>query len=614
MLKKLTLSTIVLFSLIRCVVKSREITQHEYCVVGAGPAGLQMAYFLERSNRDYVVFERTNMSGSFFAHYPRHRRLISINKCHTGRDNPEFNLRHDWNSLLSDDPSLLFRHFSHDYFPRADAMTLYLDTYRRKLGLKVSFDTEIRNVHRLQNDSFCGPAFALEDQREGLHLCNTVLMANGMSKPNIPKFDGSDLCIGYESLSTNISDFENKAVLILGKGNSAFETAKHIYGVTSVVHMLSRSPPRFAWSTHYVGDLRATNNDLLDNYQLKSLDGLIDGPMESLRLARYGEGKIILQRATRGNSKGCTASLDEAPIRQAYDVVIRCLGFDYDDSMFSKSSMPVRGTGATSHYPRVSHTYESINVRGLFFLGAVTHSLDFEKSSGGFIHGFRYTVQALHRLLEYSRHGNPWPSKTFLLMDLLKVAVERINEAAAMYEMFGSLGDVFLIDRDLLKVTLLKDFPVALLSELTERTGHRANEAILLTMQYGANFSGPRHDTFRFGRAVSDVEDAHLSNFLHPIFYYYEDIEQVDKERPEPPPTQLRPKYVHHVLEDFLTDYTSEHLHVQPLRRFLETSLGLDFGSYSFNKCQRMMMQTSAKPLPLYCIQNLTFKKDVSSL
>ena len=36
---------------------------HDYCVVGAGPAGLQMGYFLERANRDYLIFERSNTSG-----------------------------------------------------------------------------------------------------------------------------------------------------------------------------------------------------------------------------------------------------------------------------------------------------------------------------------------------------------------------------------------------------------------------------------------------------------------------------------------------------------------------------------------------------------------------
>ncbi len=30
---------------------------------------------------------------------------------------------------------------------------------------------------------------------------------------------------------------------------------------------------------------------------------------------------------------------------------------------------------------------------GMFFAGTNTHSLDFRKSAGGFIHGYRYTSQ-----------------------------------------------------------------------------------------------------------------------------------------------------------------------------------------------------------------------------
>lgn len=38
----------------------------QYCVLGAGPAGLQMGYFLSKANRDYVILERNSGPGSFF--------------------------------------------------------------------------------------------------------------------------------------------------------------------------------------------------------------------------------------------------------------------------------------------------------------------------------------------------------------------------------------------------------------------------------------------------------------------------------------------------------------------------------------------------------------------
>jgi len=62
------------------------------------------------------------------------------------------------------------------------------------------------------------------------------------------------------------------------------------------------------------------------------------------------------------------------------------------------------------------------------------------------------------------------------------------------------------------------------LHELPERTGHNATGVIVVVLEYGANFYGPGKDVFRLDRAVGEAEDAHMSNFLHPVFYYYETL------------------------------------------------------------------------------------------
>lgn len=63
--------------------------EYAYCIVGAGPGGLQLGHYLHQEARDYVIFERQSIPSSFFARFPRHRQLISLNKRFTGRDNPE---------------------------------------------------------------------------------------------------------------------------------------------------------------------------------------------------------------------------------------------------------------------------------------------------------------------------------------------------------------------------------------------------------------------------------------------------------------------------------------------------------------------------------------------
>jgi ribulose 1,5-bisphosphate synthetase/thiazole synthase len=36
---------------------------HDYCLIGAGPSGLQLAYFLNKYHKNYIVFEKSNVSG-----------------------------------------------------------------------------------------------------------------------------------------------------------------------------------------------------------------------------------------------------------------------------------------------------------------------------------------------------------------------------------------------------------------------------------------------------------------------------------------------------------------------------------------------------------------------
>lgn len=51
------------------------------------------------------------------------------------------------------------------------------------------------------------------------------------------------------------------------------------------------------------------------------------------------------------------------------------------------------GKGNKKKYPQIKPSYESRSTRGLFVLGTASHSVDFRKSAGGFIHGFRYTSE-----------------------------------------------------------------------------------------------------------------------------------------------------------------------------------------------------------------------------
>ena len=62
---------------------------------------------------------------------------------------------------------------------------------------------------------------------------------------------------------------------------------------------------------------------------------------------------------------------------------------------------------------------------------------------------------------------------------------------------------------------------MALLSRLQAVTGHEPGPLLVVLMEYGPDFSGPDKDTLRIDRATGDPLEAHRSNFLHPVFYFY---------------------------------------------------------------------------------------------
>ncbi|XP_008973258.3 FAD-dependent oxidoreductase domain-containing protein 2 isoform X2 [Pan paniscus] len=498
--------------------------RRDYCVLGAGPAGLQMAYFLQRAGRDYAVFERAPRPGSFFTRYPRHRKLISINKRYTGKANAEFNLRHDWNSLLSHDPRLLFRHYSRAYFPDARDMVRYLGDFADTLGLRVQYNTTIAHV-TLDKDrqAWNGHYFILTDQKGQVHQCSVLLVATGLSVPNQVDFPGSEYAEGYESVSVDPEDFVGQNVLILGRGNSAFETAENILGVTNFIHMLSRSRVRLSWATHYVGDLR------------------------SLRL-------------NSGNAFG-------------------------------------------KKYPLIRASYESKGSRGLFILGTASHSVDYRKSAGGFIHGFRYTVRAVHRLLEHRHHSVTWPATKLPITQLTSSIVRRVNEASGLYQMFGVLADVILLKENSTAFEYLEEFPIQMLAQLETLTGRKAKHGLfVINMEYGRNFSGPDKDVFFDDRSVGHTEDAWQSNFLHPVIYYYRYLPTEQEVRFRPAHWPLpRPTAIHHIVEDFLTDWTAPIGHILPLRRFLENCLDTDLRSFYAESC--FLFTLTCQKLPPFCQQ-----------
>ena len=67
-----------------------------------------------------------------------------------------------------------------------------------------------------------------------------MIVATGVSKTYVPDIAGFELAEGYDVMSVEPRDYLDQRVLIIGKGNSAFETAENLMETTDA------DPPRGA--------------------------------------------------------------------------------------------------------------------------------------------------------------------------------------------------------------------------------------------------------------------------------------------------------------------------------------------------------------------------------
>ncbi|MFG1606572.1 NAD(P)-binding domain-containing protein [Actinoplanes sp. NPDC049265] len=505
---------------------------HEYVIVGAGPAGLQLSAQFRRDGRDHVVLEAGPTAGTFFRTYPRHRTLISINKVHTGSADPEFNLRADWNSLLGGDPAELFGRYSTRYFPAADDLVRYLTDYSRDLPVIYN-----QRVARVSHDREFVVTTADRTFR-----ARRVVVATGVSRLYLPAgIPGIELCERYDTFDTDPASFTDQRVLIIGKGNSGFETADALVERAAVIHVAGPHSVRLAWQTHYVGHLRAVNNNFLDTYQLKSQNAVLDGTIEQISRRPEGGFRIRFRYARTV----------EATREIEYDRIIVCTGFRFDASIFDESARPA--LAIEDRFPAQTSAYESTNVPGLYFAGTVTQQRDFKKSTSGFIHGFRYGVRALSKILNQRHHGVPWPSRDVdgTPEAITDAIIARINVTSALWQQFAVLADVV----PLTAPSYLEEVPVAYLKD----GGLGDGPVLAVTLEYG-----PGHDQVDpFDITVpriaeNDAAAAHDASYLHPVVRLYR---------------AGRVLAAHHLAENLENHWDLPAVHHQPLAQFVKSVL-----------------------------------------
>lgn len=506
-----------------------EEEHHRYLVLGAGPAGLQLGCFLQAAGADYAVLERDSAPGGFFRRYPRHRRLISLNKVHTLEDDPEIRLRWDWNSLLSPTAQPLFADYSTDWFPHADAMVAYLSDYQRSHVPAVRFGTDIRRIDR------DGDGFRLHAADGRVFTCDCLVMATGWGGPYIPSIPGIEHALGYETAPVDPEAYRGRRVLVIGKGNSAFEMATPLLDHAALVHLASPHPVRLAWHSKHPGDVRGQYGALLDGYWFKTLHGVLECTIDAIE--QVGDAYRVSISYTLAEGEG-----EELE----YDTVIRCTGFRMDDSVFAEDCRP--RMAPHGRFPASGSDWQSVDVDGLYFAGTLAQARDSKHASSPFIDGFRYNLRTLARLLTERYDDKPLEHRTVSAGPdaLADTMLERVNWSSALWSQFEYLVDVFVVDTSDGEIRHYEDLPE---DYAVQRFGDQ-EQMYTLGLRWGRD---EYRDVFAIRRHPVP-ERAHESAFLHPVIRRYRNGELAAEQ---------------HLLEDLLAQWRRPDRHVEPLRAFL---------------------------------------------
>lgn len=219
-----------------------------------------------------------------------------------------------------------FRNFSKKLYPDKEEMSRYLEAFHAKYtqrSVQYGFEVQAGSLKRRQADDLfeltgmlsagmTGPLVAdVATGQPHTMTARRVIVATGNGKQYTANIPGIELCETYGTAPWDADSFEGQSVLVIGKGNAAFELADLLLPVTSIVQLISPHSLRLAWQTRHPGHARANNFELLDAYQLKLLSGLLDATIHKIENVEGEDGlRVTLEYShADGGALTCQRSL-----------------------------------------------------------------------------------------------------------------------------------------------------------------------------------------------------------------------------------------------------------------------------------------------------------------
>jgi thioredoxin reductase len=466
-------------------------------VIGSGPGGLQVAYFLSRLGIGHATISTDPGPGGMFRRWPFFQRLLSWTKPYAPADRHSRAFeRWDWNSLLAGEPELRglqaeFMDGSSD-FPSRPEMEANLAAFAERAGIDVRYGCTWESTRREEGAD--GPRFVVVTS-DGEYRCRHLVIAVGVAQPYSPATPGIEHTVHYADTRA-AETYAGKRLFIIGKQNSGFELASGLLQWASRITLSSPSPAKTSIETRSLVGVRAR---YVQPFEDSALGGGVDILAASIDgIAPVAGGiRVDLKRSDNG-----------LPVSLAVDEVISATGFTCP-----LLDLPALGvaTFGQSRLPAQTAFWESATVPGIHFAGTITQGASGLKKHGipsysGAVQGHRYNSRILVRRLAETAFGIAPEAPSIALGDLLDYLLAEATNGPELWHQKAYLARVVSVSPD----DGIRDRGILPLSHFLDTDGP---DAVAMTVEAdGEGAIYPVAYVRRAGRVEEHAMEAHPLN------------------------------------------------------------------------------------------------------
>jgi thioredoxin reductase len=415
---------------------------YQVVVVGSGPGGLQLSYFLHRRGIKHALISADSAPAGMFQKFPFFQRLISWTKPYAPAERgTRAYERYDWNSLIGEEPEhrtlLPGLMDGTSYFPSREEMERGIGLFVERTGLKVRYGCRWESTRQDEN------GFVLSTS-DGEYSCRAAVFAMGMTRPWKPDIPGLELVPHYVE-TRSPREYTNKRIIIIGKRNSGFELADGLLPWARQILLVSPRPARISVVTRSLAGARARYLQPYEDYVLAGGTFVLDAALDHVE--RNDAGYRLF-------ASGTTV---------AGDVV-----FDADEVIaatgFSTPLLDLPDLGVATFYqgrlPAQTPFWESASIPGIYFAGSVSQgSIGLKKygktGNSAAVHGFRYNAGVLANHLAEERFDISLNKPTLRPDEVVPYLLDEATSGPELYNQPSYLARVVSFDHDIVDEGIL---------------------------------------------------------------------------------------------------------------------------------------------------------------